>query len=154
MSEAFIFAIAASLSAGRPESLACAAPGQGPRRLYRSRHFGKPERDRLVLDERNAESLAFPGIGECCFESGPGDAHGLGGDADAPALEITERDFQSLAFPAQAQALRDPAILKDDLGCIRSAQAKLVLDAGDAVARGRTRDQEGADALCRPAVRD
>ncbi len=67
------------------------------------------------------------GVGDRRFERALRDSHGLRGDADAAAVEKFERDFQALAFFAQAILFGDFAIGERDFRRARSAQTHLIL---------------------------
>src|SRR5262249_52567082 len=55
-------------------------------------HVGETERDGLVLEDWLAEGLTLMGVAHGNLERRPRHAHALGGDADAPAFQVGERD--------------------------------------------------------------
>src|ERR1700730_11021851 len=65
------------------------------------RHIGEAEGHRLLLDDRLAEGLALAGVGEGRLVGRTRHADGLRGDADAAALEVSERDLVAFAFAAE-----------------------------------------------------
>src|SRR5207237_685980 len=94
------------------------------------RHIGEAEGDRLLLDDRLAEGPALAGVGEGGLVGGARHADGLGGDADAAAFEVGERDLVAFAFAAENQIGGQLDLVKDQLRRVRGALAELVLDPG------------------------
>ena len=88
---------------------------QSPGRLDARCHVGEPEGNRLVLDDRRAERLALARIVESGLVSGARHTDGLGGDADAPGLQIGECDSVAVAFIAEQQVRRELDVLEGDL---------------------------------------
>ena len=111
------------------------------------RHVGELEIDRLMLDERLAEARPLARVGERRVERRARHADRLRRDADAPRLEIRERDPVALAFAPEQIRGGHPAVLEDDLRGVGGALAELLLDARDDVARRRGLDEERRDAL-------
>ncbi len=100
-----------------------------------------------MLADRLAERPPLARIGKRCVERRARHADRLRGDADAPALEVRERDPVTIAFAPEQVRCRDRAILEHDLRRIRRALAELFLDARDDKA-GRLRlDDERRDAF-------
>jgi len=71
----------------------------------------------------------------------------LGGDADASAFQVGERDLVALAFIANEKIRREFHVLEDDLRRVGTALAHLLLDRGDPVALPVRRHDEGGNAL-------
>ncbi|MNQ72638.1 hypothetical protein D3C85_873480 [compost metagenome] len=110
-------------------------------------HVGQAEGHRLVLDDRLAEGHPLVGIVARRLERRASHAHRLGGDADAPALEVAQGDAVALALLAQAQAGRDAQLIELDLAGVRGVLAELVLDPHHRVPRCVSGHDKGADAL-------
>ena len=105
-----------------------------------------------MLDERLAEARPLARIGERRVERRARHADRLRRDADAPGLEIRERDPVALALAPQQVRRRHPAVLEDDLRGVGRALAELLLDARDDVTRGRRRRRRNAEIPFLPAA--
>ena len=106
-------------------------------------HVREHRLDHLLVPDRLAELAAkrrVPGRG---LQGALGDAHGLGGDARAGALEGLHRDGEALAFVTQAVGDRDADPVEGELSRGRTANAHLVLEAGHLEARAVGLDEEG-----------
>mmetsp|Transcript_5031 Transcript_5031/g.18550 ORF Transcript_5031/g.18550 Transcript_5031/m.18550 type:complete len:563 (+) Transcript_5031:3103-4791(+) len=122
-------------------------PDQLARGLDLHRHLGQHELHGLVFEDGLAEGDAVLAVAQRGLERGTRHAHGLRGDADAPALQARQRDLQALALVAQPVGGRHPAVLEQDLGGVAAVLAQLLFDPGDRVARRGRGHEEGADAL-------
>ncbi len=78
-------------------------------------HVGELELDRLELVDRLAELAALAGVGDGVVGGALGDSDGLGGGAEARALERAERDAQAAADLADHVGLRYANVLEDRL---------------------------------------
>ena len=115
-------------------------PDQGPSGLDVGRHVGEHESDRLVLDQRAAELLAFLRVLQGELERGPRDAQGHGADDRAGQLEGLERHRRpgmgafarlrqlrlELLDAAEHVLGRDGHVLEDHLGRVRGPDAHLL----------------------------
>ncbi|PBJ22064.1 hypothetical protein BSG18_27920 [Pseudomonas ogarae] len=110
------------------------------------RHVCQAERHGLVLDDRLAETGAFPGIVPGRLERRAGHAHRLRRDAHAPAFQVRQGDLVTLALLTQAIAHRHLHILEEDLAGVGGVLAEFVFDPGHAVARRIGRHDERTDA--------
>ena len=117
-----------------------------PRHRHLGRHVGQPELHGLVVDDLGAEGLALAGVGAGQFERGARHADRLGGDADAPDLEVGERHAVALALLAQQRVGADGAVLEGDLAGVGRFLAQFLLDRRDAIARRLRRHDEAGDA--------
>lgn len=88
------------------------------------RHGGKAEADHLVFDDRLAKHGPLACIGQGRLIGRAADADGLGGDTNAAALEVRQRDAIALPFLAQAEARRDADVVEGDLACIGGPLAR------------------------------
>src|SRR4051794_5777317 len=100
------------------------APGQGARGLDARLHVGELLLDRLVAADGLAERAALLGVGDRGVQRSLRDAGGLGGDADAAAVERRERDAHAPAGAAEALAGRR---LEGEIGGGARVQAQLLL---------------------------
>ena len=116
-------------------------------RLDLRRHVGEPERHRLMLDDRLAELDALLGVGQRRVMGGARHADRLGGDADAAAFQVGERDLEPLPFLAEALARRHAHLLEREGAGVGGVLAELLLDLGDDEAGRVGRHDEGGNAL-------
>ena len=110
-------------------------------------HVGQLELDRLKLADRLVELLALLGVGQRPLEGPFGDAEGLGGDADPPAVEGVHGDVEPLPFLAEQVFDRHAQVVKGKGGGVAAADAHLVLVLEDGDAGRFQIDDEGADPL-------
>ena len=100
-----------------------------PRRLQARRHVGQPEGHGLVLEDRLAERVALMRVAHGDLQRGLRQADALGADADAPALQVGERDAIALALLAQPVLGGDDHVLELDLAGVGRVLPHLLLDA-------------------------
>jgi len=105
------------------------------------------EGDRLVVDDRAAESDPFPSIGDRVLEGGARDANGLRADADTSRLQGRERDPVPFALAADEVLRRHAHALENQRAGVRGVLAELVLNARNPVARRVGRHGEARDSL-------
>ncbi len=113
------------------------------RRVDPRRHVGEFEGDRLVLEDRLAELLALFRVIARRLVGRPRHADRLRGDADAPALEIGERDLQAHAFRAEPIGDGHAHVLEDEGAGVGGMLAELQLHPLDAEAGRIRRHDEG-----------
>jgi hypothetical protein len=110
-------------------------------------HIRKHELDGLEFGDGLAEGSAGTGEFDGCVEGSLGEADGLRGDADAPAVESGEGDFEALAFFTEAIGGGDFAIVENDFDGGGAALAHFVFVAADLEAGEGGFDEEGGDSL-------
>ncbi len=105
-------------------------------------HVGEHPLDGLEVGDGLAEGFAV--ACEFCgfIESGLRKANGLGGDADAAAVECGEGDLQALAFFAEAIGGGYDAIVENNFDGGRTALTHFVFVAADLEARECGLDEE------------
>src|SRR5664279_3006581 len=104
----------AASSAGRPSAIRRAAYSVNWRRRFVPRfRVGKPETDRLKVDDRAAERLAVAGVADSVAERRARHADALRGDADAAAFQGGEGNPVALAFRADALVFRHLHVLSE-----------------------------------------
>jgi hypothetical protein len=110
-------------------------------------HVRKHELDGLEFGDGLAEGFAGTREFDGFVEGALGEADGLRGDADASAIESGERDFEALAFFAEAIRGGDFAIIENNLDGGRGALAHFVFVAADGEAGESGLDEEGGNSL-------
>ena len=110
------------------------------------RHVGKAERHRLMIEDRFAECLTLARVISRAFEGGARHPYRLRRDADAPALQIGQRDLVALAFRAQPVRGRDAHVFEGDVAGVRRMLPQLVFHAQHLIARRVGRHDERRDA--------
>ena len=110
-------------------------------------HVGEHELDGLELRDGVAEGHALFRIFESGFERALRDAAGLGGDADAAAVERGERDFVAFAFVADAIGFRDFAIGEDEFAARGGVDAEFFFFLADFETGRAFFDDERGDAF-------
>src|ERR1019366_4046295 len=110
------------------------------------RHVSESGADALQVHDRLACDLAFARIAYGCFESRLCDADRLRGDGDAAVGKTRHHDAVATIDHAEDVFLRDSEVVELDLGGMRGALPKFVLDATDNVAFCWRLDQEGRKA--------
>ncbi len=110
-------------------------------------HIGEHPLDGLEFADGFAEGFAGAGIFHGFVEGALGQAHGLGGDADAATIESGEGDLETGAFFAEAIFDGDFAIVEDEFDGGRGALAHFVFVAADFQAWGVGLEEEGGDSL-------
>ena len=103
--------------------------------------------DGLELRDGVAEGHALFRIFESGFERALRDAAGLGGDADAAAVECGERDFVAFAFAADAIGFGDFAIGEDEFAARGGVDAEFFFFLADLEAGRAFFDDECGDAF-------
>src|SRR5690606_16169097 len=92
--------------------------------LGAGRHVGDVPLDPLELVDLLAEGLPFVGVAHGRLDGRKGDAVGLGGDADAAAVEGGHGDLEAFAFFTEAVGGRNAAIFEYELGGAARANAE------------------------------
>jgi len=110
-------------------------------------HVSEHELDGLEFGDGLAKGFAGLGKFDGLVEGALGEADGLRGDADAPAVESGKGDFEALAFFAEAIGGGDFAIVENDFDGRGAALAHFVFVAADAEAGEGGFDEEGGDSL-------
>ena len=100
-----------------------------------------------MLDDLLAEGFALLRVCQRYLQRRARHADGLGRDADAPALEVGERDFIAFAFLAEKVRRRNPQVFEGQLGGVGRGLAHLFFEAGDDVALGFRGYDEGGYAF-------
>ena len=107
-------------------------------------HVGEHELNGLELRNGMAEGEALLRVFGGGFKGALGDADGLGGDADAAAVERGESDFVAFTFVADAIGGGDFAIGEDQFAAGRGANAEFLFFLADLEAgRAFFHDQRG-----------
>ena len=100
---------------------------QQARRIDAGVHVGQHVGDRLMFADFFAELNPLIGIGEGGFECGAGNTQRLGGDADASALQVGQRNGEPLAARTQQVIFGNGAVFKQDGASVRGADTEFVL---------------------------
>ena len=116
-------------------------------RLQGSGHIGEAEGDRLMLDDRLAESFTFFRVSQSAIIGGTRHADRLRGYADPPAFQIRERNLEPLPFFAEHLLGKQFAVLGGDLAVVRATLAHGVLDTRHPVTGRMGRHNKRGDAL-------
>ena len=83
-----------------------------PRRFQFGRHIREFKLQRLEIGEPLPELLPHQKVRACYIQAGCSRTEGTGGDIDAPTIEASHRDTESLAFRADTVGHWHAAILK------------------------------------------
>ena len=89
-------------------------------------HVGQQVGHALVLNNGLVELHPVTGVGQRRFKGRAGNAQGLGGDTDAPTLQVGQGNGQTLAAFAQQVGFRHAALAEGHGAGVRGADAHLV----------------------------
>ena len=123
-------------------------PHQRARRFDLRLHIRKHKLNGLKFGDRFAEGAPLLGVTHRRIERALREAHGLGGDAHASAVQRFERDLQPLPFLAEAIFRGHLAIGENDFRRARRAQAHFIFVTAHAKAGEAGFDEKRGDSLC------
>src|SRR5699024_756556 len=110
-------------------------------------HLGQLELGVLELGDAAAKLLALLDVGHGLVDGAFRNAQGLGGDADAAAVQGRHGQLEAAALDAQQAVLGDQAVFHDQLAGGGAADAHLLLGLADLEAGVGALDDEGGDLL-------
>jgi len=97
--------------------------------------------------DRQFELFTFPGIVDRGIQGSLGDAEGLGGDADATAVQRLHRDLETVADIAEKVFGGNAAVFKDEFEGGGGADTHLPFLLAEGKAGRALLDDEGADSV-------
>src|SRR6266498_1964480 len=89
--------------------------------------FGQLELNRLLLDDRGAESDPLLGIGRRLLERALSETNRHRRDPDPAAVECGQENARTLAGGAEECLVRHLAVSENELACIRGVPAELAV---------------------------
>src|ERR1700730_10352498 len=115
--------------------------------LHPSGHFGEAKSDRLMLDDRPAETVAFLRISECVVIGGSRDTYGLRRYADAIGVEALEDDLVAATNCAQDVIVGQFETIQCDLADVHHPMPELLFSTDHRVAGHARSDEKGCESV-------